>query len=197
MKTPRKHLSRDSSHEQLSGANQKAPIPIPASHHVEGHDRPNVDSHDTSSTGTGISSYFPASIPRRLSSLLSSTPAPAQVSPFARTLTQRPVVHDSFAGISEENDLEDTQPVFTVPAGSSIATLSSVPLPNHAGPLDATSSTQPRASRPVPDAFLTHSNPFATIKYVPPTGAPGFKGDHDWDTGNFREEWEDDMAGAL
>lgn len=37
-------------------------------------------------------------------------------------------------------------------------------------------------------------SPFAAHTFVPPSGAPGFTGDRDWNTGDF--EYEDEFAGV-
>jgi hypothetical protein len=39
--------------------------------------------------------------------------------------------------------------------------------------------------------LLTHSSPFASHVYIPPSGAPGFAGDHQWNKGGFEFEEDD------
>lgn len=43
--------------------------------------------------------------------------------------------------------------------------------------------THHTSSPPIPAAFISHSSPFAAQPYIPPTGAPGFTGDKNWDKG--------------
>ena len=44
-------------------------------------------------------------------------------------------------------------------------------------------SPSKKAPRPLPE--LTHGTPFASHSYIPPTGAPGFKGDRAWNKSHF------------
>ena len=154
----------------------------------------------TASVG-GVGSYFPHSLPRRLTTLLSNaTPATAQMSPST--------YHSG--GTEPDGDVEDPHGILAMPPSSSVARLSSFPPvpthkshspaslddPTHAGlsksatlPGSLSSGTA-RQSKAIPDAFLTHHTPFATVKYVPPSGAPGYTGEEGWDTGGFAADWE-------
>jgi hypothetical protein len=128
---------------------------------------------DVAST-SGIGSYFPATLPRRLTTLLSNpTPATATMSPTVR-ITGMERVEDHG---DDENDIDpDARGVFALPGSSSLENLSSM---NHS-----------RIAKSIPDSFLTHHTPFATVRYIPPSGAPGYAGEGGWDTGGFAADWE-------
>ncbi|KAH0834279.1 TLD-domain-containing protein [Lanmaoa asiatica] len=53
-----------------------------------------------------------------------------------------------------------------------------------------------RFSSPFASTTLTHSSPFASTPYIPPTGAPGFAGDRAWDRG-FSEVLEQEEKRGL
>jgi hypothetical protein len=121
-------------------------------------------------------------------------------------------------------DVEDPHGILAMPASSSVARLSSIPPapyahksrpspPFHGSPTGtysglSKSATFPssisslsisgsgRHARPIPGAFLTHQTPFATAKYIPPTGAPGYTGEEGWDTGDFAKDWEGEEVGG-
>ena len=156
----------------------------------------------------GVGSYFPPSLPRRFTTLLSSVaPAAAQMSPST---------HRHGAG-DEGEEAEDPHGIMAMPVSSSVARLSSIPHtlgPQPHPPMtigEVTSepqlgltkaatfpppiaSTSSRMPKTIPDAFLTHHTPFASVKYIPPTGAPGFAGEDGWDTGGFAADWDGEGA---
>ncbi|PVF94937.1 TLD-domain-containing protein [Serendipita vermifera] len=149
-----------------------------------GHDRPDAI-QKTESTG-GASSYFSSSLPRRFISLLpNAVPVAAEVSP---------PIHPGQSKEEVDNP-NDPHAVFALPGSTSISRLASLP---HMSP--PVTSNQPKnvlprtpsfpLPRAVPESFLTHSTPFSTNQYVPPSGAPGFVGDRQWDTGGFASEWD-------
>jgi len=45
------------------------------------------------------------------------------------------------------------------------------------------SSGMPSSSAFSPSSLITHGSPFASTLFIPPTGAPGFTGDRNWDKG--------------
>jgi hypothetical protein len=172
MKLPKRKGRKGDRTEGSPDSNEHDKIP-PASE--KSHSRERKDPSMASST-SGIGSYFPATLPRRLTTLLSNpTPATATMSPTVRIPGMEKVEDDDGA---EEND-PDTRGVFALPAGaSSLENLSSM---NHS-----------RMAKSIPDSFLTHHSPFATVKYIPPSGAPGYAGESGWDTGGFAADWEGD-----
>lgn len=157
----------------------------------------------------GVGSYFPPSLPRRLTTLLSNASiATTQMSPSTHYPVGEP-----------DGDVEDPHGILAMPVSSSIARLSSIPpAPGHkprssaeepsTGPYHglSKSATLPssissefgsaRQARAIPDAFLTHRTPFSTVKYVPPSGAPGYTGEEGWDTGGFAADWEGEGVGS-
>ena len=132
-----------------------------------------------------VGSYFPHSLPRRLTTLLSNaTPATAQMSPS---------MHHS-GGTEPGRDLEHPHGILAMLPSSSVARLS-IPLalghkshppanlddPTHASlsksaslPASLSAGTT-RQSESIRDAFLRHHTPFATVKCVPPSDAPGYR----------------------
>lgn len=130
-----------------------------------------------SGSGSVIASYFPGTLPRRLTSLLTNpSPATATMAPSPRLL---PTSQEA----EEEELKEDTRAkgAFFLPGSSSLENLSSM---------------HPRAPKPIPDSFLTHHTPFANVPYIPPSGAPGFAGDRGWDTGGFAADWDEEGIAA-
>ena len=55
--------------------------------------------------------------------------------------------------------------------------------PRQASVSPSVQSPPKKAPRPLPE--LTHGSPFASQMYMPPTGAPGFEGDRDWNKSHF------------
>lgn len=159
---------------------------------------------EMSSSAGGVGSYFPPSLPRRLTTLLSNAgPAAAQMSPST---------HKRGAG-DIHDDMEDLHGIMAMPVSSSVARLSSIPhtlglqphppmtlgtVPTDPHPGLSKAATLPpsissssfRQPKTIPDAFLTHHTPFASVKYIPPSGAPGFTGEDGWDTGGFAADWD-------
>ncbi|KAG8867586.1 oxidation resistance protein 1 [Serendipita sp. 405] len=139
----------------------------------------------SASTTVGAGSYFPGTIPRRLTSLLTNPVAlVAQMS-----TPNQPELPSSF-----DDQNADSRAVFALPTSTSVASLSSFPHPSMVSMVDDNS-----LQRSIPENFLTHRTPFAHNKYVPPTGAPGFSGERGWDTGGFSADWEgqSDIARPL
>ncbi|KIM21395.1 hypothetical protein M408DRAFT_333476 [Serendipita vermifera MAFF 305830] len=160
----------------------------------------------------GAAGYFPPpSLPRRLTTLLSTSgPALAQMSPSTHK-------HGIGDGV---DDVDDLHGIMAMPGSSSVERLSSIPHmvglqphpPMTLGEVAADpqpgiskaatfpppiSSTSSRLPKTIPDSFLTHHTPFASVKYIPPTGAPGFAGEEGWDTGGFAADWDGEgMMGA-
>jgi len=102
-----------------------------------------------------------------------------------------------------DRDIEYPPGILAMPPSSSIARRAS-PAPGHrqhpaANPDDPThsghskSATLPaslsagtaRQFKSIPNAFLRHHTPFATVKYVPPSDASGYTGEGGWDTGGL------------
>ena len=82
----------------------------------------------------GVGSYFPHSLPRRLTTLLSNaTPATAQISPS--------MYHSG--GTEPDRDIEDPHGILAMPPSSSVARLSSIPPATRA---QVTSRSKPRRS---------------------------------------------------
>jgi len=160
--------------------------------------------HAPVGSGAGVSSYISPPLPRRLTTLISNAGvATVQVS--------SPTHHPGSPGESEE-EFDDPHGILAMPASTSVSQLSSIsPAAAHKLGLSTTleessapladlarsvtlpssiSSASGRPSRLIPDAYLTHRTPFATVKYVPPSGAPGYSGEEGWDTGGFAADWE-------
>jgi hypothetical protein len=124
--------------------------------------------HPTLSAG-GVGSYFPPSLPRGLTVLLSNAKSvTAQISSST--------YHAS--GAEPDGDVEDSRCITAMPPSSSITRLSIPPAPEHKSPSPASlddptytglskSATllaslfagSARGSRSIPDAFLTHHTP--------------------------------------
>lgn len=129
-----------------------------------------------SSDSNGVGSYFAGTIPRRITSFLTSNVVPAVQ---AGGLTQVPNAPDE--GLEESGD---PRAIFALPTSSSVARLSSIPHSNFPG-------SNPPSAKAIPDDFVQHKTPFASTKYLPPSGAPGYGGESGWDTGGFAADWEE------
>lgn len=141
----------------------------------------------TTSAGGGIAGYFTNSLPRKwtLTGMIGSpplpVPAPPQISPTSE---------ERWAGPAEGS------------LGSAMEALSSSMPPRpthlHAGPSHGSNTNSVRGGgkggRPPLDAYLTHTTPFGSTPYIPPSGAPGFEGDRHWDKGGFAEDWDKEQA---
>ena len=142
----------------------------------------------TTSPGGGITGYFTNSLPRKwtLTGMITGSPplavpAPPQISPTSE---------ERWAGPAE------------VSLGSAMEALSSSmpprPTHTHASPPHGSSASSIRGGgkggRPPLDVYLTHTTPFGSTLYIPPSGAPGFEGDHHWDRGGFAEDWDKEQA---
>jgi len=143
----------------------------------------------TSAAG-GLSGYFTNTLPRKwtLTGLIAGSPpmpvpAPPQISP---TFEER------WTGPAEGS------------LGSAMEALSSSipprPAQLHAGTSrDSSASSSIRRGRggrggPPLDVYLTHTTPFGSTPYIPPSGAPGFEGDRQWDKGGFAEDWDKEQV---
>jgi hypothetical protein len=141
----------------------------------------------TTSAGGGLSGYFTNTLPRKwtLTGLIAGSPplpvpAPPQISSM---------FEERWAGPAEGS------------LGSAMEALSSSipprPTQQHAGPSHGSSANSIRGGkggRPPLDVYLTHTTPFGSTPYIPPSGAPGFEGDRRWDKGGFAEDWDKEQA---
>ncbi len=66
----------------------------------------------------------------------------------------------------------------------------------HAHPSHGSGANSIRGGKGGPplDAYLTHTTPFGSTPYIPPSGAPGFEGDRQWDKGGFADDWDKGQA---
>ena len=133
------------------------------------------------SAGGGLSGYFTNTLPRKwtLTGLITGSPplpVPPQISPMSEERWDGP------AGGS---------------LGSAVEALSSsIPPHIHGSSSHGSSANSIRGGKGGPplDAYLTHTTPFGSTPYIPPSGAPGFEGDRQWDRGGFAEDWDKEQA---
>jgi hypothetical protein len=126
-----------------------------------------------SSTNSDLKPKSPGALPSRwMSSLLSSHPSTASTSPSQ---------YDDMLLHVDDSVLEETE-------GGKRSGDATSSLHTHT----AHTWTQPRLIPPpiptvhahsMPLPTISHGNPFAPHTFVPPSGAPGFAGDHNWDKG--------------
>jgi hypothetical protein len=137
----------------------------------------------TTSAGGGLAGYFTGTLPRKwtLTGLIagsppSPVPAPPQISPTSE---------EAWAGPAEGS------------LGSAMEALSSS-LPRLPHPPASSShgshTNSTRGGKGGLDAHLRHTTPFGATPYVPPSGAPGFDGDRQWDKGGFADAWDSEQA---
>jgi hypothetical protein len=120
---------------------------------------------------------------RWMSSLLSSS------QPSAPSVDEHPSIQDIFPTLSTSSDdlphpRQHPRTQSSLPSPSAISTLR----PQHSPTFPFTSFT---TNTPIPSTSITssapstisHGTPFASRSFVPPSGAPGFAGDHAWDKG--------------
>ncbi|KAF8326629.1 uncharacterized protein EI90DRAFT_1914375 [Cantharellus anzutake] len=129
------HRHRTSSSPALSETNMTA-----APHHVT----------------SVLSSRLAHTLPRKWTSLLSSTLSSSSSSPSPSSATSKPPTPEPVPSILNLSS-SSTHHSDVVPRSVSSIFNSNVP--------------------------VTHTSPFAFHPYVPPDGAPGFEGDHNWDKG--------------
>jgi len=159
------------SHQKLKGQHTK----------TQGPDAPPTGT--TTNAAGGLAGYFTNTLPRKwtLTGLIAGSPplpipAPPQISPTSE---------ETWAGPAEGS------------LGSAMEALSSsIPPRPHASPSHGSTANSVRGGKGGPplDAYLTHTTPFGSTPYIPPSGAPGFEGDHRWDKGGFAEDWDKDQA---
>lgn len=132
--------------------------------------------------GGGLSGYFTSTLPRKwtLTGLISGSPplpvpAPPQMSPASE---------ERWPGPAEGS------------LGSAVEALSSS-IPARPPLLGNANNVRTGKGGPPLDAYLTHTTPFGPTLYVPPSGAPGFEGDHQWDKGGFAEDWDREQAREM
>ena len=147
---------------------------------------------DAPPTGTAtnaagsLSGYFTNTLPRKwtLTGLIAGSPplpvpAPPQISS---------AFEGKWAGSAEGS------------LGSATEALSSSipprPTHPHVGPSHGSGASSIRGGKGAPplDAYLTHTTPFGSTPYIPPSGAPGFEGDRQWDKGGFADDWDKGQA---
>lgn len=137
----------------------------------------------TTNAASGLAGYFTNTLPRKwtLTGLITGdphfpVPAPPQISPTSE---------ETWAGPAEGS------------LGSAMEALSSsIPPRPHAGSSHGSTAKNVRGGKGGPplDAYLTHTTPFGSTPYIPPSGAPGFEGDHKWDKGGYAEDWDKEQA---
>ena len=136
--------------------------------------------------GGGLAGYFTNTLPRKwtLTELITGSPplpvpAPPQISSTSE---------ERWVGPGEGS------------LGSATEALSSSipprPVHLHARPSHGSGANSIRGGKGGPplDAYLTHTTPFGSTPYIPPSGAPGFEGDRRWDKGGFAEDWDKEQA---
>jgi hypothetical protein len=139
----------------------------------------------------GPGSYFSSSLPKSFTNFLSNaTPTVAGVSPPLHTGQPKQGVEN----------IDNTHAIFALPRNTSLSSLASLPHIASSATAQQSKNVLPQVaptslSRAIPDSFLTHNTPFSTNQYMPPSGAPGYKGDREWDTGGFAKEWDDEVEG--
>jgi hypothetical protein len=185
MHKPPAYAETDPGGTTNSRPTSRSPVPKPKARHTKAKAQA-VDAPPTgtaASAGAGLSGYFTNTLPRKwtLTGLIAGSPplpvpAPPQINPTSEERRAGPV-EGSFGS-------------------AMVALSSSLPRPPqqpHAGSSHGGSTSNVRGGGkggPQLDAYLTHTTPFGSTPYIPPTGAPGFEGDHQWDKGGFAEEWE-------
>jgi len=156
---------------EITNSRPASQAPKPKAQHTKAQAPDAQPTGTNTSAGSGLAGYFTNTFPRKwaLTGLVTGSPplpvpAPPQISP---TLEER----------------------WSGPAGGSLGSA-----------MEALSSSIPPRppirgkGGPPLDAYLTHTTPFGSTLYLPPSGAPGFEGDRQWDKGGFAEDWDKEQA---
>ena len=151
--------------------------------HTKTHASDAAPTGTTTNAAGGLTGYFTHTLPRKwtLTGLITGSPpvpvpAPPQISPTSE---------ETWTGPAEGS------------LGSAMEALSSsIPPRPHASASHGSTANNVRGGKGGPplDAYLTHTTPFGSTPYFPPSGAPGFEGDHKWDKGGFAEDWDREQA---
>ncbi|EIW75007.1 TLD-domain-containing protein [Coniophora puteana RWD-64-598 SS2] len=115
-------------------------------------------------------------------SSLSKSPPPMVGSPPFKSFSQPPSAQSTLSRISS-----GWVPSFLSSSGSRTRTS------EHNTPSSASASAiLGSAVSGLPESSITHGTPFGTAVFVPPSGAPGFTGDRNWDKRGFAASYEND-----
>ncbi|KAF8890834.1 TLD-domain-containing protein [Gymnopilus junonius] len=180
-------------------------------------DHPHLNNHHTNGSEDGgipkLTSRSSFNLPGKwMSTLLRSAPSPGDVA--AKILPASPSIESVFgAGSRTAGEISTSPSSSTSPLPQVSVSAMTSPLPSQEPTLHRRSSTSPSRRRiprqpsfthsnpftpPAPTASVVHgASPFAPHVYIPPTGAPGFKGEqYTWDKG-YSEELEAEREKEL